>query len=238
MGMPVVVEIPGSAEEGPFERVFSFLTDVDARFSTYKKDSEIMRINRGEVSETEYSPDMREIFALAEKTRRQTAGYFNIKRPDGILDPSGVVKGWAILRAARLILKMGFKSCLVDIGGDIQTYGKNAEGAEWKVGVRNPFNRDEIVKVLCPQGSGVATSGTAARGQHIYNPHDRRPLADMVSMTVIGPNVCEADRFATAAFAMGKGGLCFIEELTGFEGYAIGRDKVATMTSGFERYAP
>jgi thiamine biosynthesis lipoprotein ApbE len=59
---------------------------------------------------------------------------------------------------------------------------------------------------------------------------------DVVSLTVIGPNVYEADRFATAAFAMGKKGIYFIEQLPGFEGYMIDTSAQATYTSGFERY--
>ena len=50
---------------------------------------------------------------------------------------------------------------------------------------------------------------------------------------MIGPNIYEADRFATAAFAMGRDGILFIEELQGFEGYMIDRNGMATLTSGF-----
>ena len=93
------------------------------------------------------------------------------------------------------------------------------------------------MKVLAVTDKGIATSGTAIRGQHIYDPHHPdTPLQDIVSLTVIGPNVYEADRFATAAFAMGKRGIYFIERLPGFEGYMIDASARATFTSGFERY--
>ena len=84
---------------------------------------------------------------------------------------------------------------------------------------------------------GIATSGTAIRGQHIYDPyrHDK-PLMDVVSITIIGPDIYDADRFATAAFAMGRQGIQFIETLAGFEGYMIDMSARATFTSGFERY--
>ncbi len=62
-------------------------------------------------------------------------------------------------------------------------------------------------------------------------------LDDVKSLTVIGPDIYEADRFATAAFAMGRGGIDFIESLEGFEGYMIDASKTATFTSGFGRYA-
>jgi thiamine biosynthesis lipoprotein len=238
MGMPAIIEITDpSADNDSFAAVWSELEEIDQRFSTYKETSEISRINREHAPESAYSPLMKEVFVLAEQTKIETGGYFDIRTPDDTLDPSGIVKGWALLRAAQQILNMGFKDCYIDIGGDIQTYGKNPAGAEWSIGIRNPFDRDEIVKVIYPHEMGVATSGTAVRGQHIYNPHDpHAPISGIVSLTVIGPDVYEADRFATAAFAMGKGGIVFIEHLPGFEGYTIDPAGIATMTSGFNAY--
>ena len=105
------------------------------------------------------------------------------------------------------------------------------------MGIRNPFNMAEIIKVLRVCNEGVATSGTYIRGLHIYNPKSQGELVtDIVSLTVIGPNIYEADRFATAAFAMGREGILFIERLRGFEGYMIDDTGEATLTSGFEEY--
>ncbi len=96
---------------------------------------------------------------------------------------------------------------------------------------------NEIVKVLSITDCGVATSGTYIRGQHIYNPkHAGEPITEIVSLTVIGPDIYEADRFATAAFAMGREGIFFIERVEGLEGYMIDRSGQATLTSGFARY--
>ena len=113
--------------------------------------------------------------------------------------------------------------------------GKNASGQDWSVGIRNPFNADEIIKVVYPRGRGVATSGTYVRGQHIYNPawNLAARSQDIVSLTVIGADVLEADRFATAAFAMGRDGIFFLEQTPGLEGYVVDIDGRATPTSGF-----
>ncbi len=235
MGMPVTVEIVG-ADAAVLERVFDYFRAVDARFSTYKPESEISRINRGELSRDEYSDEMKEVFALAALTQKETNGYFSIRRPDGLIDPSGLVKGWAIRNAALLVEAMGYMDYFIDAGGDIQSKGLDAHGELWTVGIRNPFDRTQIVKAIHPFSHGVATSGTAIRGQHIYNPHSpQEPITDIVSLTVIGPDIYEADRFATAAFAMGKNGILFLENLPGFEGYSIDTRGIATMTSGFER---
>jgi thiamine biosynthesis lipoprotein len=236
MGMPVTVEIVDEAAmPRHLEQVFAYFVAVDEMFSTYKETSEITRINTGQLSLEDASAEVRSILALCEQTREETDGYFDIQR-DGIFDPSGLVKGWAIQNAAHLLRDEGLQHFYIDAGGDIQVSGYKA-GQLWKVGIRNPFNRMQIVKVLALTDRGIATSGTAARGQHIYNPHRRQePLQEIVSITVIGPNIYEADRFATAAFAMGRQGIAFINQLDGFEGYMIDSSARATMTGGFERY--
>jgi len=236
MGMPISVEVRDPrATRDDLAAVFAYFASVDETFSTYKATSAVSRLNRSELTLEDCGEDVRTIFALAEQTRRETRGYFDITR-DGIHDPSGIVKGWAIHNAARRLREAGYRDFYVDAGGDIEVSGTK-DGAPWRVGIRNPLNRQQNVKVLAVTDRGVATSGTAIRGQHIYNPHDANtPLLDVLSLTVIAPNVYEADRFATAAFAMGQRGIHFIEELPGFEGYQIDARARATSTSGFERY--
>jgi FAD:protein FMN transferase len=236
MGMPITVEIADMlATQDDLEAAFAYFASIDAIFSTYKETSEISKINRGELLPTAYSEQMQTILALSAQTKKETHGYFDIQR-DGLYDPSGIVKGWAIQNVAFLLKERGFHHFFIDAGGDIQVAGKN-NGHLWRIGIRNPFKRTENVKILALTDCGVATSGTAIRGQHIYDPHNQRtPILDIVSMTVIGPNIYEADRFATAAFAMRSQGIQFIEQLPGFEGYMIDAQARATLTSGFERY--
>jgi FAD:protein FMN transferase len=236
MGMPVTVEVPDADAEKLIRAVFNHFKYIDEKFSTYKSTSEIMAINRGELPKEKWSEDMRTIFALAEETKASTNGYFDIQKPDGQYDPSGIVKGWAIARAAEIVRKAGVRDFYVDAGGDIQTGGHAADGKKWAVGIRNPWNEKENVKVVYVSGEAVATSGTYARGEHIYNPKTGKPANEIVSLTVIHEDICEADRFATAAFAMGGNAIRFIEGLAGFEGYMIDNKKMATMTSGFGRY--
>ncbi len=237
MGMPVTLEvIEAWATESVFNEVFGYFEYIDEKFSTYKESSEITLINRHELTLPQASADMQTIFALAEQTRQETDGFFNIAC-QGVYDPSGIVKGWAIYRAAEILWGKGFANFYVDAGGDVQVAGKNQQGENWRVGIQNPFNPREIVKVLSVSDCGVATSGTYVRGQHIYNPRQRaQPITDIVGLTVIGPNIYEADRFATAAFAMGREGIGFIENLEGFEGYMIDRHGQATFTRRFARY--
>ncbi|MER8631416.1 FAD:protein FMN transferase [Mesorhizobium opportunistum] len=234
MGMPITVDI-GRASTGELvDTVFGYFEHIDRRFSTYRADSEIAAINRGDVPVADWSGEMVEVLALARQTRDETDGYFDIRKPDGSLDPSGIVKGWAIRNAAGIVQRAGISDFFIEAGGDIQSCGKNARGQDWSVGIRNPFNADEIVKVVYPRRRGVATSGTYVRGQHIYNPHGSGgPIQDIVSLTVIGADVLDADRFATAAFAMGRDGIFFIEQTAGLEGYLIDVNGRATPTTGF-----
>ncbi|HEC93797.1 MAG TPA: FAD:protein FMN transferase [Candidatus Kaiserbacteria bacterium] len=238
MGMPITVEVVGArAARSVLDEVFAYFTYVDEIFSTYKTESEISRINRGELSLETACADVQSVYEAANQTCKETDGYFNHRTPDGTIDPSGIVKGWSIQKAAALLKERGVENFCIDAGGDIQTNGVNTDGTQWSVGIRHPFQTDHIAKVVYPHGKGVATSGTYLRGEHIYDPTTGAPVVTpFISMTLIGPNIYDADRFATAAFAMGKRGMHFIEMLSGYEGYAITHDMQAQVTSGFNEY--
>jgi len=236
MGMPAIINVidVGITEEDISE-VFSYFNYIDKKFSTYKEDSEISQINRGELKEWDYSLEMKKILKLSEETKKATNGYFDINF-NGVLDPSGLVKGYAVFQGAEILRKKGFLNYFVEIAGDIQIQGKNEKGESWKVGIQNPFNLDEIIKTIRLSNKGIATSGNYIRGTHIYNPKQKKFAEEIAGITVIGPNVYEADRFATAAFAMGESGIEFIEKLKGFDAYMVKKNKKAVLTSRFEEY--
>src|SRR5665213_2630899 len=117
MGMPIAIEIVGATDGLLIERAFEYLAAVDRRFSTYKPDSEISAINEGRRAKDACSVEMAEVFALAETTRWETRGFFDIRRPDGSIDPSGIVKGWAIRNTARLLAGAGTENFFVNAGG-------------------------------------------------------------------------------------------------------------------------
>ena len=236
MGMPVAVEIADKiVDEKDVDDVFEYLRAIDERFSTYKESSEISRINRGEILPDQYSPEMKNILTLCEKTKQETEGFFNINL-NGKLDPSGLVKGFAINEASKLLTAKGYKNFYVEIAGDVQAVGLNSDNQPWAIGIRNPFNEKEVIKIVNVSNRGVATSGTYIRGNHIINPITAKPATEIISLTVIGPDIYEADRFATPAFAMGLSGIDWLEKQAGLEGYLITHDKRAIFTSGFSQY--
>lgn len=237
MGMPARVEIvEQTATEADFEAVFDHFSLIDERFSPYKSTSLVSRLSDGSLSPDDYPNDLRQVLKLADQTRHETNGYFSIERPDGRIDPSGIVKGLAIQQAADLLKSRGFQNFQIDVGSDIALAGYSASDQPWRIGIRHPTQKDKVTAVVSLTDCGIATSGTYERDLHIYDPHTNKPIDSIISLTVIGPTVYDADRFATAAFAMGQEGIHFIESLPEFEGYVIDKNGIATQTTGFEKY--
>jgi FAD:protein FMN transferase len=237
MGMPITVRIlDNSVVAGDLDKVFDYFTYIDNKFSPFKGDSELSRINKGLLKITDSSADMQLVLNLCEQTKKATNGYFEINN-FSILDPSGLVKGWAIKNAGQILKNLGYKNYYINAGGDILVNGQNDKKKKWRIGLENPFNRKEIIKAIEVDTEGVATSGTYIRGQHVYDPHQPgHAITDIVSLTVIGPDIYEADRFATAAFAMGAKALDFIAGLKGFAGVMIDKHQIAYETPNFSSY--
>jgi thiamine biosynthesis lipoprotein len=236
MGMPISVDIVNVAPPETFEKVFEYFTWVDNTFSTYKTTSEVSRINAGTLLLQDASAEVQEVFRLSEETKELTNGFFDIQTGN-LLDPSGLVKGWSIYNAATILRKDGYHNFFIEAGGDIQTSGTNHDGQPWRVGIKNPRDKSFLSKIVGLTGNrGIATSGTYERGQHIYNPKTGEPITDIISLTIIGPNIYEADRFTTAAFAMGDAALPFMESLDDMEGSVIFANGEEKETSGFKSF--
>lgn len=233
--MPITVEFPDMPNAyKACEAVFSYFHYIDEKFSTYKDTSEISRINNGSLSDSSaYSDDMKTVLQLCDDAKKRTGGYFDIVTQNGSCDPSGLVKGWSILNSSKILEEYGISDFYINAGGDIHVGGSR----RWRIGIKNPFHPAEIVKVVSLSQGGIATSGTYVRGNHIYNPHNLcTAVSEIVSLTVIGPTIYDADVYATAAFAMGRNGLGFIDGLPMFEGYMIDAAGRAFMTRGFNGY--
>jgi len=237
MGMPISVEILDKfVSEIDFLKVFALFSDIDDKFSTYKKESEISKFNNKELRENQLSQEVLHIISLSKVAKEKTNGYFNIYN-DGKMDPSGIVKGYAILKAQKLLRSLNFQNFYINAGGDIVANGKNFHKLPWRVGIKNPFDQEKLIKILSISNLAVATSGLYIRGNHIYNPTNLNDYLDrVVSVTVVGKNIQDADVFATAAFAMQEKGIYFLEKLKGYEGYVVDKNGIATKTSQFEKY--
>ncbi|MET9155058.1 FAD:protein FMN transferase [Streptomyces griseoflavus] len=209
---------------------------VDEVFSTYREDSQISRLARGELGVEECDPEVAEVLALAAEAERVSEGWFSA-RHRGRLDPTGIVKGWATERAARRLAAAGASGVSVNGGGDVQLLGAPGAGRPWRVGVSDPLRPGGLAAVVSAAGAdevAVATSGTAERGDHIVDPRTGRPaVTDLVAVTVVAPRLTWADCWATAAFAMGsREGLRWLESLPGVEGLLITAGDEVRCTGG------
>jgi thiamine biosynthesis lipoprotein len=235
MGMPVIVDVRDEGVgEGPIDEVVAWLHRVDRTFSTYKDDSEICRIDRGELAPADAHPDVQWVLARCEELGRQTGGYFDLRAgPDGTLDPSGLVKGWAVDGAAAILEAAGATNFAVNAGGDIRLRGGALPDDRWRVGIQHPLERDRIAAVVETRDLAVATSGAYERGEHVFDPHTRRPPVGVLSVTITGPDLATADAYATAAFAMGTRGAQWTATLDGYEGMTILAGGRVQLTQGF-----
>lgn len=236
MGMPITLHLADTiATEADCDTISAWFAAVDARYSPFRTESDVSRLNAGTLRHDEVSDEFATILECCEQARIDTDGVFDIVR-DGRLDPSGYVKGWAISQASTMLATRGLPNHMICAGGDLQTSGYNADGEPWRVGIRNPFHHEQIVKTLAVSGMGVATSGTDARGEHIYDPRHPGPLrTDLVSLTVVAPDIARADLMATAAFAMGHDAFPFLIAHH-LDAYAIDRRGIATFIEGFARH--
>ncbi|MET8859141.1 FAD:protein FMN transferase, partial [Streptomyces sp. NPDC004579] len=211
---------PGAVRTA-LEEAVAQLHRVDEVFSTYREDSQISRLARGEITVEECDPQVAEVLELGAEAERASDGWFST-RYEGRLDPTGIVKGWAAERAALGLAAVGASGVSVNGGGDVQLRGVPAPHRPWRVGVSDPLRPGALAAVVSAAGAdelAVATSGTAERGAHIVDPRTGKPaVTDLVAVTVVAPRLTWADAWATAAFAMGsRAGLDWLESLPDVE---------------------
>ena len=234
MGMPIVLDLRDEIEPAALEAMWGALRHADAVFSTYKEDSDISRLNRGELSLDDAHPDVREVLDRCEELRVITDGYFDAGRVlEHRIDPSGLVKGWAVDRAGDVLDEAGARNYSLNAGGDIRLRGAPLPEPRWRVGIQHPLERDKIAAVVTGNDVAVATSGAYARGEHVVDPHTGRAPSGVLSVTIVGPELSTADAYATAAFAMGEAGPGWTASLGLYEAMTILADGRVLLTPGF-----
>ncbi|MFC9285641.1 FAD:protein FMN transferase [Streptomyces sp. NPDC057052] len=230
---------PGAVRAALDEAVAG-LHRVNEVFSTYREDSRVSRLARGELTVEECGPEVAEVLELGAQAERTSEGWFSMRYQDGRLDPTGIVKGWAAERAARVIAAAGVSGVSVNGGGDVQLLGVPGPDRPWRVGVSDPLRPGGLAAVVSAAGAdelAVATSGTVERGAHIIDPRTGRPaVTDLVAVTVVAPRLTWADCWATAAFAMGsREGLRWLESLPDVEALLITAGDEVRCTGGLAR---
>jgi FAD:protein FMN transferase len=243
MGLPVSVHLRGPDVHDErvrrrVDRLFAELRQADAVFSPYRDDSDLSRWERGEVTLTDADPTLREVLALCDSARERTEGWFDVRGlpdprgGDPRVDPSGLVKGWAVQRATAHLADLDGLGRCVNAGGDVSV-ASPAGHPPWRIGIEDPAEPARVLRVVTLSDGAVATSGSAHRGAHIVDPYTGRSAAGVRSVTVVGPSLLWADVYATAAAARGPSALAWLAGLAGYEALLVDPFGAVATTPGW-----
>jgi thiamine biosynthesis lipoprotein len=251
MGTVMSIAAPGDTDPELFaaaaEAAFACLRHADEVFSPFKVGSPVSLIRHGvlRVAELGDHPDgarIREVLDICLSLKIESGGAFDawaVGDPP-VFDPCGVVKGWAAERASAALTADGLTSHTLVAGGDVRVRG-GAGDRPWRVGITDPHRPGQVLTVAELADGAVATSGTTERGAHIWDSRARRPVSDVVQVTVIGPNLTWADGYATAAMTLGPQAydwLTGLAERTGYEGLVVDRETGIRWTPRMAQYVP
>jgi thiamine biosynthesis lipoprotein len=251
MGMPVAMDVRDDGiADALVDAAFEWLRWVDRTFSTYRADSDIARLNRGECGAADVDVRVREVLEACRALKRRTGGAFDAEaaarapevraRPGagdgrpGAVEPAGYVKGWAAAEAWTILAAGGVRNAMVEAGGDLLVRGRPAPGERWRVGIQHPRLDDRLAAVLELGDMAVATSGTYRRGQHIVDPATGGRPSGVLSVTCVGVDLAVADALATAGFAMGRDGAAWLAAQPDVEAMVVFDDDTVRLTPGFD----
>lgn len=249
MGTVFTFEIADALPEDELEDAVATavgrLGELEDIFTTFRPESEISRIGRAELALADATEEVRDVLDICQDVYLLSDGAFDVhaaaaKGPatqhqfaELALEPSGLVKGWAVERAMELFEQRGIHNLCINAGGDVATRGRASENDPWRVGLQHPHEKDKIMAVLETRDLGVATSGLYERGEHIVTVDEN---SELVSVTIAGPDLGLADAYATTVFAMGYAGLEWITTLAGYDIYAVDANDQVHWSQGLDRY--
>jgi thiamine biosynthesis lipoprotein len=243
--MGTVVTIDVYAREGmrPPEitlglaRARATLRRADAVFSTWKVDSPMSRLRRGEITCEEAPAEVALVLGQCAIAREMSRGWFDPWAMPGGLDPTGYVKGWAAQRALTALASSGMTGAMVNAAGDIASFGGPEPATQFRIGIVDPFARGQLACVVELAGA-LATSGNYERGNHLIDPRTGRPATCVASASVSGPDLGLADALATAVAVAGEAALDTISALDDYEALIITLDGNWRWTEGFPFASP
>lgn len=207
MGTETRIVVKDKNAQVHIKAAVSRIRQIERSLSRYDQDSEVSRLNRGEVFAP--SPDLVRCLALAEKAKKATSGAFNVYY-GGKLNLDGIGKGYAAEEAKQLLFKRGVKSAMIDLRSSISVLG-----GPWRIGIIHPRHKDEILGVITLNDfESLSTSGDYEQGRHIINPKTGKPADLCQSVTVICRDAGMADALSTGIFVLGpKYGLALGKKL-------------------------
>lgn len=241
MGMPISLALRGRHADdrhglAAWTEAMAVLLEADRVFSTYRTDSSVSRLGRGEITLEACPDEVAEVLALGALAEERSHGAFRVLRPgpDGapVLDPSGVVKGWAVERAAEPLRHLDHTDFCLSAGGDLVCRTLDPDAAAWRIGIEDPHDLTRVLAVVPVRTGAVATSGSARRGEHVVDARTGRPPTRVSSVTVVGDDLTWVDIDATAAYAMGPDAARWLETERHRTGLVVWRDGTVTPLAG------
>lgn len=218
------------------------LHEADLIFSLYKPNSSLSQLAAGKISVAECPAVVSEIWDACELWEQNTDGWFSAFTPEHTFDPSGLVKTWAARRAVESLVAAGVVDFTLNAGGDIFISDGASGQFDWRIGLSKPTSiasdSSGALAVIDLNGTdyrAVATSGSAERGEHIWNPKaaGRAFATELLQVSVVARDLVEADVWATAAFAEGYASMQRLDALDHIEALCLMADGQMAATSGF-----
>ena len=212
------------------------LHEADAELSTWKSESALSRLRRGELELADAPTCVADVLRRSELARELSRGWFDPWRMPGGVDPTGLAKGWIAERALRRLSNAGMPAAMVNAGGDVVAFGEPEPGRRWRIGIRDPRRADLLVAMV-ELDRAVATSAAYERGHHVLDPESGLPARKLLSATVTGPELDLADALATGLFAAGADGLDWIDPIPDYEALVV-LDDGSLIGSAASRWSP
>lgn len=229
------LQVWGPEKENALEAVKALIKVQENTWSNLKEDSAISKLNKGEAS---LSPAQQtfldQVMALSQRTDGAFApklhglitlwgfqtGSYHVPTDEEIATAlalqqwnlGAAVKGYSGQQAAQLLEEMNVDRALLNLGGNVQTYGEKPGGEPWQIGIQNPDGGDPVGVVSVTGTASVVTSGDYQRYfeqdgicyHHILDPKTGKPAdSGLQSVTVICRDGLTADALSTALFVMG-----------------------------------
>ena len=207
------------------------LHHADAIFSTWDRQSPVSRLRRGEADLSQLPVEVAEVLQQCQAARQISGGWFDPWAMPGGVDPTGLVKGWAVDRGLAVLRQAGLAGAIVNGGGDLAAFGSPGPGQRWRVGIRHHWCADALAGVVEVEAA-MATSGTYERGAPRIDPVTRAPACRAASATVTGPSLAMADALATAVAVGGDEALALVGAAEGYAAHLIRPDGSEISTDG------
>lgn len=259
MNTVMTFQIWGRDSETAYGQIITKLQNLESSWSATSDDSILWQLNNDNPL-FQLEPGQAALLAKAEQLSERTGGAFNPKMrvlseawgfyneqhripsqeeidaamADPQWDLGGALKGYAGQACADLLSKLDIGRALLNLGGNVQTYGEKPDGTPWKVGIQNPDGGDYLGIVSVTGTMAVVTSGdyqryfeqNGTRYHHILDPQTGYPAdSGLRSVTVICADGMTADCLSTALFVMGlETGSDFWRESNDFEAVFITTD--------------